>query len=98
KTLTRSVCLLGFVQVAQCGPIPRSSRRASTCSSQNFPLRSRTIPKKGPSLSGRKRELHLETVYGGLPERLPGPGPDSAPDPQKDTSPSPADHCLLAPG
>jgi hypothetical protein len=32
---------------------------------RTFPLRSWTISRKGPSLSGRKRERHLEAVYGG---------------------------------
>ena len=45
-------------------PIRRGSRRA--CAPlRTFPLRSWTISKKGPSLSGRKRELDLEAVYGG---------------------------------
>ena len=50
--------------VAQRLPIQRGSRRASTCSSQNFPFEIWTISPKGHNLSGRKRELHLGAVYG----------------------------------
>jgi hypothetical protein len=51
--------------VGQCLSIQRGFRRASTCSSQNFPLRSGRSPRRGRAYRDGNASLHLEAVYGG---------------------------------